>query len=113
MIAGTRSRPTPSTTGIARTASFVIAISAALWGAPQPSTSPPREAAQMVREGNALFDAGKYSDAVQKYLSAVEVAPDWYEPHYELGQTYYHMNRRGEAETQYKLALKAFPNCWI
>jgi Flp pilus assembly protein TadD len=67
----------------------------------------------MVRQGNALYDAGKYSEAVQKYLSAIAVAPDWYEPRYELGQTYYRMKRPGEAEAQFKLALKADPSCWI
>ena len=67
----------------------------------------------MVREGNALYDAGKYSEAVEKYLSAIAVAPNWYEPHYELGQTYYQMKRVSEAETQFNLALRADPNCWI
>lgn len=67
----------------------------------------------MVREGNALCDARKYSEAVQKYLSAIAAAPDWYEAHYELGQTYYQMNRPGEAEAQFKLAITADPNCWI
>jgi tetratricopeptide (TPR) repeat protein len=67
----------------------------------------------MVREGNALYDAGKYSEAVRKYLSAIEVAPEWYEPHYELGQTYYQMKRPGDAEAQYKLALRADPKCWL
>jgi tetratricopeptide (TPR) repeat protein len=89
------------------------AMSASLWGIPQVPNSPPAAADQMVREGNALYDAGKYSEAVQKYLSAMAVAPDWYEPHYELGQTYYQMKRPGEAEAQFKLALKADPNCWI
>jgi TPR repeat len=69
---------------LAATAIFVIAVSASLFGSSQASSSPPAEAAQMVREGNALYDAGKYSEAVQKYLSAIEVAPDCYEPHYEL-----------------------------
>ena len=52
------------------------AMSASLWGIPQVPNSPPAAADQMVREGNALYDAGKYSDAVQKYLSAVAIAPD-------------------------------------
>jgi tetratricopeptide (TPR) repeat protein len=90
-----------------------VAMSASLLGLPQAPNSPPAAADQMVREGNALYDAGKYSDAVQKYLSAMAVAPDWYEPHYELGQTYSQMNRSSDAEAQFKLALKAHPNCWI
>lgn len=90
-----------------------IAIPASLWASPQVTSSPPVAATRLVREGNALYDAGKYSEAVQKYLSAVAVAPDWYEPHYELGQTYSQMRNTGEAEAQFKLARKADPNCWI
>ena len=99
--------------GIAKGAIFASIISASVLGSSQASSSPPAEAAQKVHEGNALYDAGKYSEAVEKYLSAIEVAPDWYEPHYELGQTYYQMKRPGESEAQYKLALRADPNCWI
>jgi Flp pilus assembly protein TadD len=97
---------------IAATAILISAISA-LWGSSQASSPAPAAANQIVREGNALYDAGKYSEAVQEYLSAIEVAPDWYEPHYELGQTYYQMKRPDEAEVQYKLALRADPKCWI
>ena len=112
MTSGTRFGLT-SFKGCLALAICTAAISASLWGSPQTPSSPPAKATQMLREGNALYDDGKYSEAVQKYLSAMAVAPDWYEPHYELGQTYYQMKRPGEAEAQFKLALKADPNCWI
>jgi len=113
MMARTRFGHTSFKRSIAASGIFAIAISASSWGSPQAASSPPAETVQLVRQGNALYDAGKYSEAVQKYLSAIAAAPDWYEPHYELAQTYYRMNRPGEAEAQFKLALTAEPNCWV
>jgi hypothetical protein len=53
----------------------------------QDAAKPPSvEAVQKVRAGNALYDGGKYEPVVNQYLSAITLAPDWYEAHYELGQ---------------------------
>lgn len=77
------------------------------------SNEPPVAALKLVREGNALFDAGKYDDAVKKYLSAIGLAPNWHEPHYELAQTYYQLKRNDEATTEYGAAIERDPKCWL
>jgi len=73
----------------------------------------PTKATELVRSGNALYDNGKYDEAVKEYEAAIALAPRWFEPHYELGQTYYQMKRSEDAQKQYELALKADPDCWV
>jgi len=89
------------------------ALLTTLQASSQASGSPSPEADRIVRAGNELYDAGNYSEAVQEYLSAIAIAPNWYEPHYELGQTYCQMKRSDEALAQLKLALQYYPNCWL
>jgi len=77
------------------------------------SNKPPAAAIQAVHEGNALYDAGKYDDAVKKYSSALNLAPGWYEPHYELAQTYYRLKRNDEARSEFTLAIERDQHCWL
>lgn len=65
-----------------------------------------------MHEGNALYDKGSYDEAIKAYEAAIALAPSWYEPHYELGQTYAQLKRPQDARKQLELALESDPKCW-
>ena len=83
-----------------------------LWSQKTPAEVP-TEANDKVRRGNALYDQGKYDEAIKQYESAVTLAPTWYEPHYEMGQTFSQMKRPDDAKRELALALERDPNCWL
>jgi len=91
---------------------FVLVSGSCLWSL-NLAKDVPTKAAEKVHNGNALYDKGSYDEAVKEYESAITLAPGWYEPHYELGQTYYEMKRPDDARKQYELALGCDPNCWL
>lgn len=71
------------------------------------------QAEHLVREGNVLFDAGKYQEARAKYEAALESAPEWYEPHYELGQVYWVTKQFELSKKHYEQAISRKPDCGI
>jgi tetratricopeptide (TPR) repeat protein len=73
----------------------------------------PPKALETVRDGNALYDKGSYEGAIKRYEAAINLAPSWYEPHYELAQTYSQMKRPEDARKEYELALSFDSNCWL
>ncbi len=85
-----------------------LLCAAALAGQNQTSRE---RAGQHVRAGNVLYDQGKYEEAAKAYLQAIEVDPNWYSPHYELGQTYGQLKRSADAVRELELALKLNPDC--
>lgn len=87
-------------------------VASPVWGQTT-QTEVPTEATEKVKQGNALYDQGKYAEAVKRYESAVSLAPNWYEPHYELGQTFYQMKQPDDAQREFALALEREPNCWL
>jgi Flp pilus assembly protein TadD len=91
---------------------LVVLSGSCLWSQDR-AKDVPTKAAEKVHNGNALYDKGSYEEAVKEYESAITLAPGWFEPHYELGQTYYEMKRPDDARTQYDLALGCDPACWL
>lgn len=71
------------------------------------------EAQKKVRSGNSLYDKGSYDEAAKEYESAIALAPNWYEPHYELAQTYSRLKRTDDARKEFQLALERDANCWL
>jgi tetratricopeptide (TPR) repeat protein len=92
---------------------MVVLVSTLFLWSQNPANNVPAKADEAVRNGNALYDKGRYDEAVKEYESAITLAPSWYEPHYELGQTYYAMKRPEDARKQYELALDCDPHCWL
>jgi len=67
---------------------------------PKDCTEPQRD---IVRQGIALHDAKRYSEAVAKYLEVIAENPDCTLVQYELSMTYYAMGEKTKAmETAYK-----------
>jgi tetratricopeptide (TPR) repeat protein len=55
---------------------------------PELAQEPPVDPQQLIREGIALFDAGRYDEAIAKYKAALAVDPKNSTAAYELGMTY-------------------------
>ena len=51
-----------------------------------------------------------YADAVEAYLLAIELDPDYADAHCNLGSLYYNRDRRGTARACFERALKIDPN---
>jgi tetratricopeptide (TPR) repeat protein len=92
---------------------LVVLASALIASSQNQNQSIPIEAQEKVRNGNALFDKENYAEAQKEYEAAIGLAKNWYEPHYELGQTYSRIQRPDDARHEYETALKSEPNCWI
>jgi len=92
---------------------FVVLGFALIASSQSQNQSVPAEALEKVRNGNALFDKENYAAAQKEYEAAIALDWNWYEPHYELGQTYSRIQRQDDAHNEYETALKLEPNCWI
>ncbi|GAA3929267.1 tetratricopeptide repeat protein [Hymenobacter algoricola] len=66
----------------------------------------PAEVKALIKEGVALYDAGKYDEAVLRYRQALKLAPDDFTAQYELALTYGSLGRPEEVvEMSKKLLL--------
>ena len=65
-----------------------------------------KEARQLVREGNELYNQLKFADAEVKYKKALEKSPDYEIANYNLGNALSQQNRSKEALKQYELVAK-------
>ena len=65
-----------------------------------------KEARQLVREGNELYNQLKFADAEVKYKKALEKSPDYEIANYNLGNAFSQQNRNEEAVKQYELVAK-------
>ncbi|WP_448700842.1 tetratricopeptide repeat protein [Mucilaginibacter sp. AW1-3] len=55
------------------------------------------KAKALVKEGITLHDAGKYTEAIEKYDQAIKLAPDYDNAYYEKGYTLYSSDKQKEA----------------
>ena len=62
----------------------------------------------LTREGNKLFDKGKYADAEASYKKALEKKNNFPEAMFNLGDAMYKQERYDDAVSQYELAAKTF-----
>lgn len=65
-----------------------------------------KEARQLVREGNELYNQLKFADAEVKYKKALEKNPDYEIAKYNLGNALSQQNRNKEAIKEYELVAK-------
>ncbi len=63
-------------------------------------------AGQLNRNGNRLFAAGKFDDALTAYQNAQTQAPELAEPYYNAANTYYRQQNYQQAELQARQALQ-------
>lgn len=63
-------------------ASVLLACAAAL------GAEPPRAARLMKDSGNQFLSAKKYADAIDSYFQALQIFPDYADPHYNLGAAF-------------------------
>ena len=61
-------------------------------------------------EGNKLFKAGKYQEALAKFQQIIKVFPDAYPIYINIGNCYFKMNQYDKAIEAYKKVLKKDPN---
>jgi tetratricopeptide (TPR) repeat protein len=58
----------------------------------------------------ALMQEGDIEEALKTFPLAIKLAPRWPEAHYQFAQALLKANRRDEAITELRLALKQDPN---
>ncbi len=65
-----------------------------------------REARELIREGNKLYNQLKFSEAEIAYKKALSKDPNYNKAAYNLGNAIYQQNRAKEAVSQFELAAK-------
>jgi hypothetical protein len=60
--------------------------------------------------GNAYVKQNRLDEAVNEFITALNVKPDYVEAHYNLGNTYVKRNRLDEAVNEFSTALKLKPD---
>jgi Flp pilus assembly protein TadD len=69
--------------------------------------SMPKKARDLVYSGKQKIYFGKNLDAgLADLQSAVALAPDYYEAYYQIGMTYLQLNRREDAETNFRKSIE-------
>lgn len=83
--------------------------------AQKPGEAIPKVADEHESRGNKLADEGKFAEAEVEYKKAVEAAPYWYSPHYELAYLYWNQGKDNKEKALAKLetALRLNPECWL
>jgi len=64
--------------------------------------------AELVK-GNALFDEGKYEEAIAAYQGILAASPEAYIVHRNIGNCYFQMQKYAEAEAAYRKILENDP----
>ncbi len=86
----------------------ILLIVAGVASALAQSTPPPEPKVQadiLFNEGNALFKKGDYQGAIEKYSSAIALAPD-YKYHYQLGLSYKNSRQMDKAIAEFENSIK-------
>ena len=69
--------------------------------------SMPKKARDLMYSGKQKAYFGKNLDAgLTDFQNAVAVAPDYYEAYYQIGMTYLQLNKRGEAESNFRKSIE-------
>lgn len=94
---------------------ILLVGAAALWAQKPGDEHPNKVADEYESRGNKLADEGKFAEAEAEYKKAVQVAPDWYSPRYELGYLYWNQGKenKDKALAELETALKLNPGCWL
>ena len=79
----------------------------------QDQQSEANAAKQHVDKGNTLYDRGEYEKARAEYEEAIKLAPNSWEPHYELGQTLGMLKQLPGAEAELKKSVELKADCWL
>ncbi|MFP4081307.1 MAG: tetratricopeptide repeat protein [Candidatus Aminicenantes bacterium] len=67
------------------------------------------ELKETLRQGNTLYDEGKYQEAIQVFQNMLEEYPDAYIISLNIGNCYFQMEEYGQAEQHYKKVLEQDP----
>jgi len=67
-------------------------------------------ARQLIRLGDAAFLEGRYVDALSRYRTAAETAPDYAEAHFRKGHAYIALGKYPLASTSFRKALRLDPS---
>ncbi len=84
--------------------------------APTAAPAVPPELLDKVDEGNRLFDAGKYAEALALFEKLVQDYPTARVLHFNIGNCYARMGQLDKAIQHYEMSLEAHPNkdeVWI
>lgn len=65
--------------------------------------------AELLRQGNAAYRAGKYAEAVDRYQRAIDAGARAADVHHNLGTAYYRLGRTGQAILHFEKALALQP----
>src|SRR5438876_354326 len=61
-------------------------------------------------KGNSFYEQGRMNDAIEAYLEAVRLKPDYSEAYYNLGAALHEQERLDESLAEYQEALNLRPN---
>jgi tetratricopeptide (TPR) repeat protein len=71
------------------------------------------DAARKFNEARALYQEGKYQDALNLLLEATKLQPGFYQAHYLAGMSYKQLRQLDPAIEQYEAAVKFTPNYYL
>lgn len=90
---------------------FLLAVGTCISESPRSSqtTAAERPEDHLLR-GQALFDEGRYQDAIVEFATAVKAKPSWIEANYNMGLAYWTLGQMFEAVESFRKTLKLDPH---
>lgn len=92
---------------------YIISLSIALTAFLPLCGAKTDNAEQLFAEGNALYEAGEYEAAAEKYTEVLNHGQSSWSLYYNLGNAYYRMEEYGQSILNYERARKMAPNSQI